>query len=206
MAAAPLQSFTTVLGRAKSGNTQNIDRIGGLQYVNGSNGPELLVNAFEYYDADGDVTHTTLAIRDATDLANSPVDGFFQLPGGAHASGWFSPVPTDWREIVGGAFITGFSSGWPIISRLSVGPAAFSFDPFAIVGADPVVDPIETTTLLDYALTQEWIDPAEKQLAEDLDNASGTNDLWTHISRATFGFIAPGTRSYIVFGDSGRSR
>jgi hypothetical protein len=54
---------------------------------------------------------------------------------------------------------------------------------------------VPTTRLLDYDLST--------PLAEDLSNDSGTNDLWTHLSRAVYGMIVPGTRSYITVGHSG---
>ena len=54
MADNPLQNFSTVLNRVSGGNPQLIDRIGGMEVVSGPNGPELLVNAYEYYDAPGD--------------------------------------------------------------------------------------------------------------------------------------------------------
>ncbi len=50
MAAAPLQNFSTVLDRVSGGNPQSINRIGGMEYVVGPNGPELLINGYEYYD------------------------------------------------------------------------------------------------------------------------------------------------------------
>ncbi|MCB0358998.1 MAG: hypothetical protein KDD44_05165, partial [Bdellovibrionales bacterium] len=65
MAAAPIQEFVETLGSVPGGNPQGLNRIGGLKYIVGLNGPELLVNAYEYYDAPGDNTHSTYAIRDA---------------------------------------------------------------------------------------------------------------------------------------------
>ena len=63
MAGAPTQVFTSILGGVSGGNTQNIDRVGGMELVTGPNGVELLVNAYEYYDAPGDNTHSTLVLR-----------------------------------------------------------------------------------------------------------------------------------------------
>ena len=196
MAGDPLQSFAPVLNRASGGNPQNIDRIGGLALFQGPGGPELLINAYEYYDAPGDNTHTTLAVRDANDIANAPVDGFFQFQGGAgHTSGWISPIPPEWQQQLGGTHITGQSSGIPIIGRTSVGPSAFAFDPFDLVGTSSVPTPVPTTTLLDFSL--------QRPLHDDLSNTSGSNHLWTHLSRVTYGLIVPGTRSYLTLGYSG---
>jgi len=164
--------------------------------VTGPGGPQLIVNAYEYYDSPGDNWLTTLAVRDADDLAGSSVDGFVAFEGGAgHTSGWLSPVPPAWQAALGGTHVTGQSSGIPIISRTSVGPSAFAFDPGDLMGPGPLPDPIQTTTLLDYSLSH--------PLHADLSNDSRTNALWTHLSRATYGLVVPGTRTYLALGSSG---
>ena len=196
MAGDPLLAFTPVLSRSDDGNPQNINRIGGLELITGATGTELLVNAYEYYDAPGDNTHTTLAVRDAGAVATAEVDGFFQFEGGAgHTSGWISPIPAEWQAVLGGTHVTGQSSGIPIISRTSVGPSAFVYDPMDIVETDAVPTPVPTTTLLDFSLGN--------PLHSDLSNSGGDNDLWTHLSRVVYGMIVPGTRTYITFGYSG---
>lgn len=195
MVSAPLQEFSTVLGRVSGGNPQELNRIGGIKYLSGPAGPQLVVNAYEYYDAPGDNSHTTLVVRNAENIASSAVEGFFRFPAAAHASGWLSPVPQPWRDILGGDYLTGNSSGIPIISRTSVGPSAFAFTGSSLAGSDPVPDPIPTNTLLDFSL--------ENPLHEDLSNDSGANTLWTHLSRAVYGVIIPGTRTYLTIGHSG---
>ena len=123
--------------------------------------------------------------------------GYYQFQGGAgHTSGWLSPVPSEWVDTLGGTWITGQSSGIPIISRTSVGPSAFAFDPAAIVDSLPnPPNSVPTTKLLDFSLAN--------PLAADLDNSSDTNNVWTHLSRATYGVVLPGTRTYATFGHSG---
>lgn len=195
MAAAPRQVFASVLDRTGGGNPQALDRIASLKLVDSPSGPELLVNAYEYYDAPADNSHTTLVVRDPDDLAGSRVDGYFSLGGGAHASGWISPIPAAYQTALGGTWITGSSSGMPIIGRLSVGPSAFVFDPLLIVGTTTAPGPVPTSALLDYDLAA--------PLHDDLSNDMGDNDLWTHLSRAVYGFIVPGTRSYVTLGHSG---
>jgi len=186
-----LQPFASHLGAAVCGNTQNIDRVGGMKMVSG----RLLVNAYEYYDADGAVTHTTLAIENPSDLTNSAVKGYFELAGGAgHTAGWISEIPQVWQGLLGGTHITGQSSGIPIISRTSVGPSAFAFSPAGALS--DCEDPgIPTVRLLDFSLGE--------PLSSDLYNGSGENDIWTHLSRATYGLIVPGTRTYLTVGFSG---
>ena len=45
MAGDPIQPFATILNRASGGNPEGNNRIGGMLYVSGPDGPELLVNA-----------------------------------------------------------------------------------------------------------------------------------------------------------------
>ena len=192
----PLQTFVNVIGKAPSGNPQDINRIGGMRLIPGANGPELVVNGYQYYDAAGTVSHTTLVVRSPGALTTSTVGGFYSFAGGSgHTSGWISPIPAEWRTLLGGNYITGQSSGIPIISRTSVGPSAFAFNSSSLVGTSSVPNPIPTTKLLDFSL--------DNPLASDLSNDTRTNNLWTHLSRVTYGFIAPGTRTYITIGTSG---
>ncbi len=192
MAEAPRQPFATVLDRATDGNPQALDRIGGLTLVPGRDGPQLLINAYVYYDAPGGVTHTTLVLRDPSDLAGSPVDGPYAFEGGpGHTAGWLAPIPDGHHDALGGDHLTGHSSGIPIISRASLGPSAFTFDTAAF---DAPPGPIPTTRLLDFNLAH--------PLHGDLD-ADGDNPLWTHLSRATVGLIVPGSRTYLTLGHSG---
>lgn len=196
MAGPPLQEFTPVLGRTSAGNPQNLNRIGGMFVAQQTGGRELLVNAYEYYDAPADNTQTTLVIRDADDLAGSTVDGFFTFQGGAgHTSGWISPIPRGWQPLFGATALTGQSSGIPIIGRCSVGPSAFAFDPLDLVGNPTVPLPVPTRTLLDFSLNH--------PLHDDLSNSSLENDLWTHLSRVVYGFIVPGSSTYVTLGHSG---
>jgi hypothetical protein len=197
IAGPPLQPFATVLDRAVGGNPQALDTIGGLARVDTADGSQLVVNAWVYYDADAATTHTTFVMRDADDLAGGRIDGPFTLAGGAgHASGWLTSVPDVWRGALGGPWIAGFSSGPPLISRLTVGPSAFAFDPAALLASPG--GQVPTVTLLDYDL--------EHPLHPDLDAVSGANDLWTHLSRAVVGFVVPGTRTYLTFGHTGGHR
>jgi hypothetical protein len=187
----PIQSFSKILNRAASGNTQNMDRVGGLMLIN----DELFISTYEYYDADANATHTTLVIREPKKLSSSDVDGFYSLSPRAHASKWMSPIPQEWRTSLGGEFIAGSSSGGPIISRHSVGPSAFVFDPVEMTAGSSANEIISAATLLDFSLS--------KPLHDDLSNETGNNDLWTHLSYAVYGFIIPGSRTYLTIGYSG---
>ena len=110
MARDPVQTFVALLDQVAA-NPQQIDRVGGMALIGGPSGVELLVNVYEYYDAPGDNTHTTLVVRSPDDLPGSVVDGFYSLAGRAHASGWVSPIPSVWQTLLGETHITGSSSG-----------------------------------------------------------------------------------------------
>lgn len=196
--AVNVQPFTKVLDRPKTGNPQNMNRIGGMEYVDG----ELIVNTYEYYDANTDATHTTLVIRDAGKLASSTVDGYHQYEAKAHASGWISPIPPTLHALLGGTHIAGHSSGKPINSRHSVGPSAFVINPREDIVGGRAPGMIKTTPLLDFSL-KNIVGDAKGQRGDYLKNKDGKNKLWTHLSRASYGFIIPGTRTYATIGFSG---
>ncbi len=186
-----IQPFASHLNTVACANSQNINQIGGLKLIEG----RLWVNAYEYYDADGNVTNTTLVVDDPTSLSSSDVPGYFDYSGGAgHTAGWISKIPSEWQIQLGGSHLTGISSGIPIISRCSVGPSAFAFNPQQVV-LDCNNPQIATIPLLDFSLTN--------PLHADLDNSDGQNNIWTHLSRATYGVIVPGTRTYLTVGYSG---
>lgn len=186
MTGPPIQPFVRLVDRVPSGNPQGIDRYGGMAVIDGS----LVVNGFEYYDADGNVTHTAMAVSDSSRLADSAVTGWAETAGGAHAAGWLSPIPAAWQGPLGGTHLSGASSGIPIISRASVGPSAF------VVDLDPSLQTVGAAQpVLDFSL--------DNPLASDLYNETGANDLWTHLSRAVYGMIVPGTRTYLTIGSSG---
>jgi len=196
--ATVLQPFRMVLPAPSTGNPQRLDRIGGMALVNG----KLLVNAFEYYDADTNVTHTTMVINNPLKLASSSIDGYYAVSGRAHVAGWISPVPTNLQSSLGGTHLMGHSTGTPIISRHSVGPSAFAISPASqMIGASPGSS-ISTTKLMDFSLSTPAGD-TQKQGAAYLDNTIKTNNLWTRISDAAYGFIVPGTRTYLTIGHTG---
>ena len=190
IAEAPRQSFVKLLDRAASGNPESLDEITGLEVV----GKRLVINAIEYYDAPADNQLTTLVVEDAHDLHNSAVGSFRSIEGYARAAGWLSGIPEVWQPLLGGSHISGNSSGSPIIGRHSVGPSAFAIDLDAAVAA-PGEAVIQSKELLGFSL--------EQPLNEDLSNEGGQNKLWTHLSQAQFGFIVPGTKTYMTLGSSG---
>ncbi|MEZ4613051.1 MAG: hypothetical protein R2838_22895 [Caldilineaceae bacterium] len=110
-------------------------------------------------------------------MAGATVDGYWAFAGGAvtRLGGSFHPAGV---ARLAGRHLTGQSSGVPIIGRSSVGPSAFAFEPDDMGAAGT----IPTVTLLDFSL--------DEPLHADSGERQGDNDLWTHLSRVTYGFIA----------------
>lgn len=200
--ATPLQGYTKVLERTFTGNTQNLDRLGGLAFING----ELVIQSYETYDANGTITHTTAIVEDPSDLKNSKIRGFLEMDGGARTVNYLSPIPKEWQPQLRGDWLAGNGNGMSIDSRLSVGPSLFSFSKSDLVSSNkdvkthawlnyPVKNALSTSLWRDYSTPgyEGW----------DLYNSTGNNDMWTSISSAWFGFIVPGTRTFVVLGRSG---
>lgn len=213
--ATNLQGFRKILNSATSGNPQAIDEISGMEVINN----QLFINALEYYDAPATNTHTTLVIEDKSNLATSTVKGYFAFEGAAHTAGWISEIPSEWQADLGGDYLTGNSSKYPINVRSTMGTSAFSFNSSDFEGVE--AGNISTTTLLDFDLTNPIYADYEsyefpsynlieangslefEHTFEDADAIVGENDLWTDESQASFGLIIPGTSSYLTIGSSG---
>ncbi len=195
------QGFRRVLDRAPSGNPQGIDRIGGMAYING----QLVVNSYVYYDAGGGTSHTTLVVKDAANLSSSSLAGYHSYSARAHAAGWLTPVPADWQPHLGGTYIVGDGGHKPIVTRLSMGPSAFAFDPTNPLLGNLAPSAIKLTTLLDFDFDHTLGTSTIPNVNIDnyLYNTSGTNKLWTHLSGALLGFVVPGTRTYLTIGNTG---
>lgn len=197
------QPFRRVLNRAPSGNPQGIDRIGGMAYING----QLVVNTYVYYDAGGTARDTTLVIQDAGNMAGSSIAGYLRYSARAHATGWLTPIPTDWQQHLGGTYIVGDGGFKPIVTRLSMGPSAFSFDPTnPMLGSLAPSSVIQLNTLLDFdfAHTLGTSNLSNINVDDYLYNRlPGVKPLWTHVAGALVGFVVPGTRTYLTIGNIG---
>lgn len=209
------QNFESLMGTTPDGNPQGIDRIAGMKVI----GNKLFVNAIEYYDAPADNSHTTFVVEDADSLATSQISGYYHVLGEAHAGGWISEIPSEWSSDLGGDYIMGNSSKFPINARSTMGVSAFVFDPADLINNTTGVIP--STTLIDYDLAdplyEDYSDYANAlynlievngstpsgHTFEDADAIVGNNSLWTSSSQASFGFIIPGTRTYMTVGSSG---
>ena len=208
-----IQDFKALLDSAPGGNPQNIDIISGMQIIDG----QLFINAVEYYDAPANNTHTTLIVENPDDLENTAVSDYYALDGAAHAAGWISPIPEEWQSVSGGSYLAGNSSKYPISGRLPIGTSAFAFNPtdFAEETTVPTVQMADFSLAeplhADYAdyenpyynLIEVNGDTSGGHTFEDADAVVGENAIWTANSEASYGFIVPGTRTYLTIGASG---
>ena len=195
-----IQNFTKIYktSRVETG-VDKYFRISGLMIVDNA----LWVNYFNWYDASNKVKHTTMMIKDADNIEASKIYGPYQLQGRSHAAGSISKIPSHWQKKLGGTHISGSPSKASIISRLSVGPTAFIFNPQK-QNLDNSIIP--TNPLLDFSLQNILYDSSKFKTPNTNDilyNKSKKNDLWTIISGASFGFIIPESNTYMTIGYSG---
>lgn len=209
-----LQNFRKFLNQTPDNNPQSLDVITGMKLLNN----KLVVNLIEKYDASGTKnTHTTLILENASDIANTSVSGYYSLNGAAHAAGYISEIPTEWQTLLEGDYISGNSSRYSINSRLPMGPTAFVLNSSDLNTA-AANTPIPTTALLDfdlanplYAEYNSYFDANYNIVSlngstfpghtfADAEATVGTNDLWTERSEANYGFIVPGTSTYLTIG------
>ena len=187
--AFPIQSFVRIFNRVKS-NPDGQDYITGLHFDYG----RLIINTMKYYDAAAKAKNTTLVINDANNLKNVHNLEFYQLEFGARASGWISPIPREWQKTLNADFIVGNGNGRPINSRLSIGPSALGVNLRNIINADLNDSKIETTPYQLFSL--------KNPLVEDISNSNLNNKILTELSRPAYGFIVPGTSTYMLVGRS----
>ena len=187
-----MQGFQNVMQRAAGGNTEVIEKVGGLKLITDSQGKKKLIGAgYEYYDTSGQ-TYTHFVVNNPANLASTSVKGYFAIAGPARKqSGYMVELPPKWQKIFGKTHIIGQSSGMPIISGLSVGPAAYAVN-LAEIGNQ--LNP-KTVTLLEYDLSH-TLNPGGEA---DLYNESGANKIWTHLSRAAGVFISGDTIGFLGY-------
>ena len=195
IADTPLQPFVSILEAGPNGNPDQVDRITGLHTEDG----QLLVNTNRWYDAAGGARDTTLVVRDASNLGGA-IDGYFELDGAALTAGYLSAVPTEWQGRIGGSLVSGWASNYSIISRYSVGPSLYGLDPKGLLSAPAGSEgPVATTEHMSFPHRNgTYLDPEALLLQQGRAPAS-----WNFLSRAVYGFIVPGTRTFAVVGSNG---
>lgn len=181
-----LQPFADATNGRIGSPTDN--KIGGQLVYRG----RLFGTTFVFYDASGDQVRSHWE-RPGTSLADGTAAGLYRVGnvGAGYVSGYMTEVPRAWRRALGGPVLTG-NCCIPIVSRTSLGPAAFSFDPARLGGsrtpATPLVYYTEAHATLG-AWDATW-DPAHGTLFNG--------------STAIRGVVFPkGTRSVLFFGKQG---
>lgn len=197
----PIQEFRQLL--ELPGNPDGLDRYTGMYWHEG----DLIVQANRWYDASGGARDTTLRVVEG-DLSGSVV-GYYQMEGAAHSAGYMSPIPSEWQGDFGGTTLAGWASNYSIISRHSVGPTLFVFDPSDVTGSDPGA--VVATAWMNFSYgSGNYIASDALHYACDredevttCDDDAYASEVWNYISKAMYGFVVPGTRTYAVFGSSG---
>lgn len=223
----PIQEFKDFSESASyTTENNNIRNIAGMEVING----KLVVSVFDAYDAassSGFDVDNLFIVEDAFDLANSEVTGYMEMEDNMFAAGWLSPIPTNLQSELGGDYLTGSARMASIDGRWSMGPSAYSLDIDTLLNT-PAGSTVQNTTLQKYGLyTRLWwqlpqtngydqnqwnyIDEDDEPVTCPefyTDNTDWNedcvmeNDLWSELSRAHYGVIVPGTRTYLTIGRS----
>ena len=171
-----------------------------------SSGGKLYVNAVNFYDTVG-YRDMTLVFDNASTLATGPYSGYYGYADKRRLANYISPIPVEWQSILGGTHLMGNGAGMSVRTSYSNGPSLY-----AVNLADLTGEPkeISATKWLEYPVGHEL---SSKSLGYptagtwDQYNQQGyssgysqTNDMWTEIDAAQYGFIVPGTRTFAVIG------
>jgi hypothetical protein len=205
LSGAAIQNYVGLLGsKTDTGNLNNLDRLGGFYYHDG----QVLVHAYENYDANQDTTQTSLVIRNASNL-NGNIDGFYDLSGKTHIVSWTSEIPKEWQVILKHDLFVGSSSSMSINGRASMGPSAWGLYSEDIFDTNLTSGKITTVPYLDFTLnnimantSSGWI-KFNNGWPDQYNLDLNPNALWTDVSSAWFGFIVPGSSTYAVIGNTG---
>lgn len=231
--AKQLQPFALLEDRILYRTPANqIRSFSGMELIDG----KLVVNAHDPYDAASaagfDVDNFWI-IENPFDLANTEIRGYSEMEGNTGLSGWLSPIPVNLQSELGGDYLTGSARMDSINARWSMGPSAASFnkaDLLAVESGGTV-----NNTLLQFYLNSKrmwwqlpqpvnnwnysgghnFTDPNCPAWKLDFETPAQynwkeecvlNNDMWTEVSRAYYGQIIPGTRTYLTLGRIGGTR
>jgi hypothetical protein len=174
-------------------NPDGLNRINGFLYLDGS----LIINVENWYDAGGTARDTTLVMPDADNLDGTRV-GYYRLAGAAHSGGYMGAIPQEWQGRLGGQHYTGWASNCSIISRYSIGPSLFVFSPRdMLAGSSP--GPAATSVKMDFPHQDGHYMGSDALQVE----RGVAPPLWNFLSKAMYGFIIPGTKTFAAIGSSG---
>jgi hypothetical protein len=163
---------------------------GGLFYEN-----SFYMSVFDFYDAEANQA-TSHFIRPQSLAASGQVQGPFKVgalnPG--FYSGYMGLIPVEWRSAFGGPAITG-NCCLPIITRTSLGPAAFVFNPVHL----GVVNPVPAKPLVYY--------PSEHPTLGTYSASPEIPNLYYNGMSEVKGVVFPSqTRSVLFFGRQGTGK
>ena len=213
----PIQSFTNMFGKAPYTTEQNnLEAIGGMELIDN----RLVVSVYDGYDAAssyGFDVDNVMIINDPFDLKNSTVTGYLQMSDKMFAAGWFSSIPLNLRDSLGGDYITGMARQASINGRWSQGPSAYS------LFIDDLLNTENGGTIPNLKLQKYPLFNRMSSLSSwNYDNTNCPsfvndnslwdascvvgNDLWTELSMVFYGTIIPGTNTYLTIGRSGGHR
>ncbi len=229
---APLQAYSSFYTRIPFQTAENTRNIANMKLING----RLFVTTYDPYSAGGTIPLENLFVVETPfDLANSAVTGYITIENNNYANGWISPIPAAHQAALGGDWLIGNARRDSVNSRWSLGPSAFSFNVADLLAAGNG-DTVNNIELLKYPIDNRlwWQIPGANnwnyagghyftdpnfppwKLGEEPNTTPSNwnwkpdgvldNDIWTEVSRAEYGFIVPGTNTYLTLGRVGGLR
>ena len=107
------------------GSTGSGTHVGGMMVYGG----DLITSVYDYYDTGSPPQSRAFFVKPDTNLAHQNATGAYDIhtDGGSAGfiDGWMAPIPAGWQAALGGPVASG-NCCLAIISRTSLGPAAFS--------------------------------------------------------------------------------
>lgn len=177
--------------------------ISGMLEVNG----ELILCAFEHYDANGSETKNVYVFSDARNIANT-VKGAFAVDGGARAGGYILPIPAAYQASFGGrTHFIGGGVGMAIADRASMGPNFYAVNAQDILDASTPGESIAAAICSNYPHGDgTMLIGNETQQSGDanvsLITQLTTSNIWNVLTRVGGVIHIPGTRTLMVLGHS----
>ena len=147
----------------------------------------LYGNASVYYDAQNEqrLSHFSHSLQ-LNELSFSGWTRVWDAGKSGYVSGFMSPVPSEWQPLLGGPAVTG-QCCIPIVTRTSMGPAAFAFNPSQIGEASTAATPLLYYTK-EHPTLGEW---------------AASNPTYGSSTEMGGMQIIPGTRTALYFGRNG---
>jgi hypothetical protein len=169
---------------------ENGGKLGGLLV----NGTKLLVSDFAYYDGSYQAYYTHFTANanwtgNGVGFGGMKRIGIPSAPQAGYVSGYMTTIPNEWQAAFGGTAITG-NSNLSIITRTSLGPSAFVFDP-----GEVDIKPVVTASPLVYYPPDHW----------NIGDFSTANPYSNQTTKITGVVFPGGSKSVLFFGRHGLS-